>query len=91
MEQKKNQYYVTRGVNQLVSPPVIALMIEMAMEVEDKDYLQVFRVIAKDGFSVIKLTQEVPDYEKSVKISWIPEHSLKLFLMNNTLLLSSEY
>lgn len=89
MEQK--ELYITVGVKDTVPPKVIALMIEMAMEVEDRDYLQVFRIKGEDGFSTIKLTQEVPVYERSIKISWVAKQDLKLFFMHNTLLLSSEY
>lgn len=88
---ENNELYITVGVKNTVPPMVIELMIEMAMEVEEKDYLQVFKVIAKDGFTIIKLTQEVPIYEKSIKISWVPEHDLKLFFMDNVLMLAEEY
>lgn len=88
---ENNELYITVGVKNTVPPMVIALMIEMAMEVEEKDYLQVFRVIAKDDFTIIKLTQEVPIYEKSIKISWVPEHDLKLFFMDNVFMLAEEY
>lgn len=88
---KQNKLYISCGVKNIVPLPVIMLMMEMAKEVEDKDYLQVFRIRVYDDFSVIKLTQEVPVYEKSIKISWIPEHDLKLFYMNNVLMLATEY
>lgn len=88
---EKNKLYITVGVKNIVPPMVIALMIEMAMEVEEKDYLQVFRVSVKDDFSIIKLTQEVPAYERSIKISWVPEHDLKLFYMDGVLMMSEEY
>lgn len=88
---KKNELYITVGVKNTVPPMVIALMIEMAMEVEEKDYLQVFRVSVRDGFSIIKLIQEVPVYERSIKISWVPEHDLKLFFMDNVFMLAEEY
>lgn len=88
---EKNKLYITVEVKNTVPPMVIALMIEMAMEVEKKDYLQVFRVSVKDGFSIIKLTQEVPVYERSIKISWVPEHDLKLFYMDGVLMMSEEY
>lgn len=88
---KQNELYITCGVKNIVPLPVIMLMMEMAKEVEDKDYLQVFRIRVLDDFSVIKLTQEVPVYERSIKISWIPEHDLKLFYMNNVLMLATEY
>lgn len=91
MEQEKNQYYVTRGVNHTVPPTVIMLMIEMAKKVEVKDYLQVFRITPNNEFSILKLTQEVPVYERSIKIGWIPEHDLKLFFMDNVLMLAEEY
>lgn len=88
---EKSELYITVGVKYTVPSIVITLMIEMAMEVEEKDYLQVFRVSVKDGFSIIKLTQEVPVYERSIKISWVPEHDLKLFYMDKVLMMSEEY
>lgn len=88
---KSNELYITVGVKNTVPPMVIALMIEMAMEVEDRDYLQFFRIRPSDGFSVLQLTQEVPTYEKSTKISWVSEHKIKLFFMNNVLMLAEEY
>lgn len=88
---KQNELYITCGVKNIVPLPVIMLMMEMAKEVEDKDYLQVFRIRVQDGFSVIKLTQEVPVYERSIKITWMPKHDLKLFYMNNVLMLATEY
>lgn len=91
MQQEENQYYVTSGVNNIVPPVVIMLMMEMAKKVEVKDYLQVFRITPDNEFSILKLTQEVPVYERSIKISWIPEHDLKLFLMDNVLMLAEEY
>lgn len=88
---EKNELYITVGVKNTVPPMVIALMIEMAMEVKEKDYLQVFRVSVRDGFSIIKLIQEVPVYERSIKISWVPEHDLKLFFTGNVFMLAEEY
>ena len=88
---ERNELYITVGVKNIIPPMVIALMIEMAMEVEKKDYLQVFRVSVKDGFTIIKLTQEVPVYERSIKISWVPEHDLKVFFMDNVFMLAEEY
>lgn len=87
----KNELYITAGVKNIVPLDVVASMIELAMEVQEKDYLQVFRINPKTDYSILKLTQEVPVYEKSVRIGWIAEQDLKLFYINNVLMLAEEY
>ena len=87
----KEELYITIGVKSIVPLDIVALMIEMAMEVEEKDYLQVFRIEPMADYSILRLTQEIPNYEKSIRIEWIVEQKLKLFYMNNVLMLAEEY
>lgn len=87
----KEEVYITIGVKTHIPLDVMKYMLEMVKEMEDKDYLQVFRIQPINDYSIIKITQEVPSYEKSIKIGWKSEQELKLFYIDNVLMLADEY
>ena len=87
----KNEFYITIGVKETIPPMIVAMMFELALEVEEKDYLQVLRIKPMNEYSTLKLTQEVPEYEKSIEVAWIAPYEIKLFFMDNVLMLAEEY
>lgn len=87
----KDAIYITRGVKHYIPLEIIMCMLKMIKGIQDKDYLQVLNVQMEYGYSRIKLTQEVPAYEKSIKVRWQAEQNLKLFYIDNVLMLAEEY
>ena len=87
----KDEFYITIGVKETIPPMIVAMIVELVLEVKEKDYLQVFRIKPMNEYSILKLTQEVPEYEKSIEIGWIAPYKIKLFFMDNVLMLAEEY
>jgi hypothetical protein len=92
-----NQRYITRGIETTIPLWLQNLMwyaIEV-MEVESKDYLQVFTPIAENGMQKIVHTQEQPPYEKEYLTECSDPISAKIFVIDDgdhsTMLLASEY
>ena len=64
---KKDNRYVTRGVNDEVDIRLQLIMWSMIDKLKDEesvevDYLQVFKIRKKDSKVVINQSQEVPEY-----------------------------
>ena len=70
---KKNNRYVTRGVNDEVDIRLQLIMWSMIDKLNDEgnvelDYLQVFKIRKKDSKVVINQSQEVPEYSCTYEI-----------------------
>ena len=70
---KKDNRYVTRGVNDEVDIRLQLIMWSMIDKLKDEesvevDYLQVFKIRKKDSKVVINQSQEVPEYSCTYEI-----------------------
>ena len=70
---KKDNRYVTRGVNEEVDIRLQLIMWSMIDKLKDEesvevDYLQVFKIRKKDSKVVINQSQEVPEYSCTYEI-----------------------
>ena len=70
---KKNNRYVTRGINDEVDIKLQLIMWSMIDKLKDKwnielDYLQIFKVRKERNKIVINQSQEVPEYSCSYEI-----------------------
>ena len=70
---KKNNRYVTRGVNEEVDIRLQLIMWSMIDKLKDKgnvelDYLQVFKIRKEENKIVINQSQEVPEYSCTYEI-----------------------
>lgn len=97
-----NARYATSGLSKSISKPVQQLLWDMIdkMEVDKKDYLQVFKLeieISKDNLPLLKIThtQEAPEYEKIHYYKCEKPIKATVFVIDNethsTMLLSSDY
>ena len=70
---KKDNRYVTRGINEEVDIRLQLIMWNMIDKLKDEgnvelDYLQVFKIRKKDSKVVINQSQEVPEYSCKYEI-----------------------
>lgn len=100
---KKNNRYVTRGVNEEVDIRLQLIMWSMIDKLKDEgnielDYLQVFNLRKKGNKVIIEQSQEVPEYKVSYTIE-IEDIEIgnenKIYVIDSgeysTMLLPSEY
>ena len=89
--------YVTRGVAAEVPPWLQNLMwyLRESMQVERRDYLQVFRLSRSGGLQCIEHTQEQPDYKKILCVPAADAINAKVYIIEDsdhaTMLLANEY
>ena len=89
--------YMTRGVAAEVPVWLQNLMwyLRESMQVEQRDYLQVFRLTRSGGLQEIGHTQEQPDYKKVVCVPAADAIDAKVYIIEGpahvTMLLSEEY
>ena len=100
---KKNNRYVTRGVNEEVDIRLQLIMWSMIDKLKDEesvevDYLQVFKIRKKDSKVVINQSQEVPEYSWTYEIEIEDiqiEDEIKVYVIDSgeysTMLFPSEY
>ena len=100
---KKDNRYVTRGVNDEVDIRLQLIMWSMIDKLKDEesvevDYLQVFKIRKKDSKVVINQSQEVPEYSCTYEIDreYIQiEDEIKVYVIDSgeysTMLFPSEY
>ena len=95
---KKDNRYVTRGVNDEVDIRLQLIMWSMIDKLKDEesvevDYLQVFKIRKKDSKVVINQSQEVPEYSCTYEIEI--EDEIKVYVIDSgeysTMLFPSEY
>ena len=100
---KKDNRYVTRGVNDEVDIRLQLIMWSMIDKLKDEesvevDYLQVFKIRKKDSKVVINQSQEVPEYSCTYEIEIEDiqiEGEIKVYVIDSgeysTMLFPSEY
>ena len=100
---KKDNRYVTRGVNDEVDVRLQLIMWSMIDKLKDEesvevDYLQVFKIRKKDSKVVINQSQEVPEYSCTYEIEIEDiqiEDEIKVYVIDSgeysTMLFPSEY
>ena len=100
---KKNNRYVTRGVNEEVDIRLQLIMWSMIDKLKDEesvelDYLQVFKIRKEGNKVVINQSQEVPEYSCTYEIELEDIHiddEIKLYVIDSgeysTMLFPSEY
>ena len=100
---KKDNRYVTRGVNEEVDIRLQLIMWSMIDKLKDEesvevDYLQVFKIRKKDSKVVINQSQEVPEYSCTYEIELEDiqiEDEIKVYVIDSgeysTMLFPSEY
>ena len=96
-----NQRYITRGILSDIPSYLINLLLHMveAMEVSEKDYLQIFELKSeiKNGQSMQRIIhkQEQPPYENELVFAAKKTVSQKIYIIDDqthtTMLLASEY
>ena len=92
-----NQKFLTRGVENEIPSWLINLMWHMVltMEVEEKDYLQVFTLTKTPTGQHIIHEQEQPPYRYKLDVSCDNAVDTKVFVIDNlthsTMLLAEEY
>ena len=100
---KKDNRYVTRGVNEEVDIRLQLIMWSMIDKLKDEesvelDYLQVFKIRKEGEKIVINQSQEVPEYSCTYEIELEDIHiddEIKLYVIDSgeysTMLFPSEY
>ena len=100
---KKDNRYVTRGVNDEVDIRIQMIIWSMIDNLKGKgnvelDYLQVFKLRRNKNELIIEHTQEVPEYKKVYlfnNLGSLIEEDLKIFIIYeneyNIMLLAEEY
>ena len=89
--------YATRGVTTTVPLVLQIVLWDLidSMEVQEKDYLQVFRLSAESGKQKITHSQEQPDYNKEYLFQSEEPITAKIFVIDDethtTMLLAEEY
>ena len=89
--------YATRGVTTTVPLLLQIILWDLidSMEVEEKDYLQVFRLSAESGKQKIAHTQEQPPYERQLEFPSEDTITAKIFVIDDEthtiMLLAEEY
>ena len=100
---KKDNRYVTRGVNEEVDVRLQLIMWSMIDKLKDEesvelDYLQVFKLRREGNKIVINQSQEVPEYSCTYEIELEDiqiDDEIKVYVIDNgeysTMLFPSEY
>ncbi|MDB1933018.1 MULTISPECIES: DUF960 family protein [Clostridium] len=100
---KKNNRYVTRGVNEEIDIRLQLIIWSMIDKLNDEgnvelDYLQVFKLRKEENKIVIKQSQEVPEYSYIYEIELEDiqiDDEIKIYVIDSveysTMLLPSEY
>ena len=100
---KKDNRYVTRGVNEEVDVRLQLIMWSMIDKLKDEgnvelDYLQVFRIRKEGNKIVISQSQEVPEYSCTYEIEIEDvqlDDEIKMYVIDSgeysTMLFPSEY
>ena len=100
---KKDNRYVTRGVNDEVDIRLQLIMWSMIDKLKDEesvevDYLQVFKIRKEENKIVISQSQEVPEYSYTYEIELEDiqiDDEIKLYVIDSgeysTMLFPSEY
>ena len=89
--------YATRGVTATVPLMLQIVLWDLidSMKVEEKDYLQVFRLSAEIGMQKITHSQEQPPYERQLEFRTANPITAKIFVIDDethtTMLLAEEY
>lgn len=92
-----NSRYITRGVNERIEPFWQLAMWNMIDSLSiEKDYLQVFSLIWKNGMLIITHSQEQPFYKKVYTFPCeLTEKTEKIYVIDSgeysTMLLAEEY
>lgn len=93
-----NPHYITKGISQSIPPWLVNLMWFMIyqMEVESKDYLQVFKLKKQpDGKQYVCHEQEQPPYKYEICLECKTAVTAKVFVIDDqthsTMLLAEEY
>ena len=92
-----NPRYCTRGINETV--PILTQIVLWnlidSMEVEEKDYLQVFKLTTDGKTQHITHSQEQPLYERTLEFRTNEPITAKVFVIDDethtTMLLAEEY
>ena len=93
----ENPKYLTKGVQSSIPGWLVLLMWSMieGMQVEHKDYLQVFRLQKTERGQHIIHMQEQPPYQYELDIPCTDPMSAKIFVIDDgthsTMLLADEY
>ncbi|CAI3565426.1 MAG: hypothetical protein KIC47_09735 [Clostridium sp.] len=98
---KKENRYVSRQVNEVVSIQLQILMWSMIDSLKEKkklDYLQVFRLEVKGDKVLIEHEQEVPKYKKRYEVDkklFSIEYNVKVYVIDDvnhsTMILAEKY
>ena len=92
-----NPRYCTKGISETVPllTQIILWNLIDSMEVEEKDYLQVFRLTTDSTTQHITHSQEQPPYERTLEFRTDNPIIAKVFVMadetHTTMLLAEEY
>ena len=92
-----NPRYCTKGISETVPllTQIILWNLIDSMEVEEKDYLQVFRLTTNGTTQHITHTQEQPPYERTLEFRTDNPITAKIFVIDDethtTMLLAEEY
>ena len=98
---KKENRYVSRQVNEVVSIQLQILMWSMIDSLKEKkklDYLQIFRLKVKGNKVLIEHEQEVPPYKEKYKVEKAKfpiKHDMKIYVIDSvdysTMIFAEEY
>lgn len=97
MKRFQNKRLVTIGVCTEISDTLQGVMWAMVDQMEEPDYLQVFELMGTNDGVLIVHSQEIPPYEKVVKVSSVVELGFrkKVYIIDDethsTMLLAEEY
>lgn len=91
-----SEKYLTRGVNEAVPILLQLIMWKMISDIpSEKDHLQIFRLVGKDGIQIITHEQEQPEYRKTIVFEWYETVTQKVYVIDDgdhcTMLLAEEY
>ena len=93
----KNPRYCTKGISETVPLLTQIILWDLidSMKVEEKDYLQVFKLTANDKTQHVTHTQEQPPYERTLDFRTDNPITAKIFVIDDethtTMLLAEEY
>ncbi|MGN0650281.1 MAG: DUF960 domain-containing protein [Oscillospiraceae bacterium] len=93
----KNLRYCTKGISETVPLLTQIILWDLidSMDVEEKDYLQVFRLTANDKTQHVTHTQEQPPYERTLEFRTDDPITAKIYVIDDgdhtTMLFAEEY
>ena len=94
---KTEKRYITRGIQATLPGWLVNLLwfLRDGMEVEKKDYLQIFRLSRTDKGQHIEHEQEQPPYQKTLDVPCEDAVGAKVYIIDDgthvTMLLADEY